>query len=421
MNRDDEPEQITWRQWIFTFRDVMIALLVLLLLDGLIFKSGAYFQIMEPISFAGQRQIWTLRHRTARELFPDTRWVVFLGNSTFGQGIREDMVDKALDEAESPWRALNLSQGGASPRLWFHTAINTAILGPKTAALVLGVPHSIWYDKDRFFTTWSVDKNVHTDLKALAPLYGFRDLPRLMASIEDREKALQAAAGVAFRSLALRQDLRRLVLNPGQRLRSLADHPEILGPSTQLKPRPAGQPLSLTGARLNEDRRLVSEAMDPRYSKRPEILDQVEAHLRLMEDMGPQEGALSPQFHPVLRRYMMDLARLADDRGIPVVFAVVPSNPFPVFASQDFGALEGMVDELRKEGRDVRLFLHRPLLNRLQKPKFFGDLLHLNQEGASVYSFRLGQWLADTLPAPPREPPPAEKAKETGETGESAT
>ena len=386
------------RRWLFQFRDVIAALVVLLTVEGLLFHAGLYYPLLKPDSYAGKRRSVAAHAEARRAEFPDARWVLFFGNSITDQGIDTRFVDPSLDEAGL--RSLKLAQGGVSPRTIYHLLRRQDFKTGRIGAVAVGVPFSHFPEDGLIKTTWSTDKNHHVDLAALTTEYGVGDQPRLALSFSGWENRLHVAAGSVFKSVLLRPDMRDFLRSPIRRLRAVARRPDGLG----LLPKHVSRPnvaQSLSGARLDGAGRLdVSQTSA--WFQRPknlELREQVESALRF-QSKHPLAGAdLKPDYHPVLKRYLMEAARLASKHGVPTVWMAMPSTPFPIADTVDLSVLEGMAETLRAEGHDVRV-LHRPgLLRRLQQPRYFSDPLHLSVEGSMILSQTVGRDLATAFKA----------------------
>lgn len=396
------------RRWIFQFRDLLWALVALLLIEVALFYApigGFYLPLLKPTSYAGYRQATDLRAADLMEKAPESRWILILGNSISDQGFKSDIINLELEGTGH--RALKLAQGGISPRTFYHVLKHRDL--SQVGAVVVGVPFSPWRRGKTIETTWSTDKNFNVDLAALAALYGLRDQPRLALSLDDLEHRLQSLVGSVFKSVALRKDLKDFAADPYARLRALRIHPTGLGvihhPKAAFK-----ADRHLGGIRLDENGEVdISGATEwfKSSKRRDAVIRQLKATMAFQQS-DPLDGKnLTPVYHPVLRAYLEDMARFVTDQGIPVLWVAMPSMAYPISDRVDLSALEGMAEALRAEGRSVQVFHSPGLLRRLQNPESFHDPLHMNQAAAAVLSQKVAGRLREIV-APAQAQAPAE-------------
>lgn len=379
------------------FRDVRWAVVLWLVLDVVVFHGGLYLHLVHPFSYSGQRQRFSERFDLSREAFRKHSHVVFLGNSMIGQGVQEDVIHRQFEAAGLRRRAINLAQGGSSPRAWFHMLQHSDVHIGNTSMVVVGLKQG----------ALRRGKESTADLEILKSTLCLNHLRGLEASYQDPELARQVVLGGFFRGTLFRRDLRDLLLHPWQRAQMLRHDAQFTKVSATQWTRRNITDWDLTSVRVDADGRVDVDALDPELAKRPSIVKPIVERIAVLRQ---HRRLNAPPFHmaPIHRDYLNRMVSILQARGVPVTFAVFPSGPYPLTpGKRNMRDLMKVVTPLREQGMDVHLFFQPALLDTMEDPAYYKDLMHLNTRGADLFSERLGAFLVGRLQADSPTPPEA--------------
>lgn len=381
--------RINWRS---ALGDFLVAALILLAADLLLFHAGLYFPLVEPDSYTGQRQRLALHYEEFTRGAEAAKDVVFLGNSMVGQGIQERVVTAELAAAGLASRAVNLGQGGSSPRSWYYILKNEEISGETTRLVVLGIsPMAL-----------ATDKNQNIDLNILKASITLNDIPSLVGSLSGLETQLAAVHGLLLKSLLFRHDVRDLVLNPGARRVAWAAERQKRANWSQHGRRNSSA-VDLSSARLGPDGRLVQAELSPYLLSEPRLQERIERRFHIVRRVA-QRNPRPMKIDPIHRKYLARIVERMNARGTVVAFAMVPGTPLPL-PTRDTAAVVEFYETLKADGYKVLLWNDAEELDRLESRKYFLDMLHLNEDGADLYSAALGRFVADYLASTERNMP----------------
>ena len=376
------------------FADLLLALLVLLAVESVLFHGRLYLRWIEPFSSSGRVEMDARRFAIARSNFPERRLVVFMGNSTVGSGVSEDVLEWELGVRGVPWGVFNMAQGGSSPRAW-RFLLRRASLEPRTAALVvLGVsPPAVAAVQEH------ADR---TDLEIVKSRVDVHDLPALLGSYPGVEWRLHLVVGILFQSVLYRADLRDLLERPGHRRQALARSAWVERSQRRGARRSNRSKKSLASVRRAPRGGIDAARAAPWIRADPGTLELL-GRLIARHDLWGRLPDAPIRLDPVHRRALATTVRELDDRGIPVALTVVPPTGFPR-SCYGAGDLDDLVAELRSEGRRVFLMDTTRFLPEIQSPELFGDPQHLNGDGSALLSRELARRIANlapTLAGPP--------------------
>ena len=380
-----------------SFRDIRWALVLWLMLDAVLFHGGLYLHFVHPFSYSGQRERFAERFDLSRQEFRKHSHVVFLGNSMIGQGVQEDVILKQFEDAGLRRRPINLAQGGSSPRAWFHMMRHSDVEIRNTSMLVLGVKQGALRE----------GKESAADLEILKSTLRFNHLRDLEASYQDPELARQVVVGGFFRSTLFRRDLRDLLLHPWQRFQLLRNDARFTKTSAAHWTRRNTSDWDLTSVQVDADGQVQADALHPELARRPGFVEPIVERIVVLRE---HQRVHAPPFHisEIHRDYLNRIVRTMHHRGVPVTFAVLPRGPFPLVPEKrDLQDLLDVITPLQGEGMAVHLFFEPSLLDQLEDPAYYKDLMHLNARGADLFSARLGTFLVGKLegdfPTPPKD------------------
>lgn len=362
------------------FADALLGLALVLAADLAAFHGGAYFPWLRPDSYSGRVEESSRRFAALRASRP-LRHVVVMSNSTGGACVAEQLVENELQAAGWPLGVANLSEGGSTARSWYHLLRHEEVGRATTAAVVLGIhPHGLTEGEDK------------PDLQIVKTRLGLADAALLPWSYEERDRQLQVLTQVFFRTPFFREDLRDFLADPPARLAAAAAAREAEQRFSKGWRRAIASTADLTTARLTAHGELDLEALAPRLRENAKLVRQLGNVLRRRAARGGVPGA-PMQLEPAQARMLRATVEMLAARGVPVVVAITPQSPFPL-PGHRIDPLERLVAEMRAEGLPVRLWHDPAMLDQVESPVYFRDLLHVNLAGAEIYSRRLAGYLA---------------------------
>lgn len=378
------------------FRDIRWAVVLWLVLDAAFFHGGLYLHLVHPFSYSGQRERFAERFDLSRQEFRKHSHVVFLGNSMIGQGVQEDVILQQFDAAGLRRRPINLAQGGSSPRAWFHMLQHSDVQISNTSMVVVGVKQGALRE----------GKESTADLEILKSTLCLNHLRGLEASYQDPELAKQVVLGGFLRGTLFRRDLRDFLLHPWQRIRLLRNDAQFTKTSAAHWTRRNTSHWDLTSVQVDADGQVDVDRLHPELAQRPVFVKPIVERINILRE---HRRIHAPPFHisSTHRDYLSRIVRILHLRGVPVTFAVLPTGPYPlVKGKRNLQDLMDVITPLRGDGMAVHLFYEPDLMDTLEDPAYYKDLMHLNARGADLFSARLGTFLAGKLQGD--SPTPAE-------------
>ncbi len=381
-------------RWLKKLDDFLLAGLLVAFADGVLFHAGAYFPLLRPESHSGE----VARHerRLARSIaaHPGRDRIVVMGNSVSVAAIQEGQLEAELNAAGLPFHAVNMAAPSTAPRSWLLLLTGGGVTANNTSTVVLGLhPGTILA---------SPNDQVPRDLHISKTHLKLTDAWTVAATYSHREMRLMAFSSAFFRSPLFRDDVRSYLENSRKRHRQLRARAtqEASGDRRENRSRD-----DLTSARLGDDGRIVFDELADFLRRRDRLRRGVERRLqRHRQFLASGGGGGSP---PAVAEKLKTLSRLVErlnGEGIRVVFSVVPRSPYPLGALDATG-IEAFCDSLRRRGADVALWHDAALIEELESPRFYRELVHVNAEGARFYTQGLARFLAGILEKPKSRAP----------------
>lgn len=364
------------------FFDIALATVILIGVDVWLFHYRAYAPWLKTESYSGMVEAASRRfHRVLTER-PGSEHVVIMGDSTTGASVQELQLESALENLGHRVSVINMAQGGSTARSWYHLVANEQVDHQTTRLLVLGIHPASFVE----FETVKPDLDIVKSRVTLA------DAWTMASSFSDIETKSEVFFGMFFRLIWFREDVRSFILGPRDRIteaRDTADRESQQGTTWRRTNRSRRDLLS---ARLGPEGTLIEKAMAPFLQKDRSLRAGVERNLRRLRKNRAQQLRMDPHQKAMLRR----LVQLLHHRGVPVAFVITPKGPYP-FANRDIDDILQTVQELQAEGLQVTLVHDIPLLEQVEEPTYFRDLLHLNAQGSEIFTRGLVDPLAEIL------------------------
>lgn len=339
-------------------------LIVWLAVDAALYRSGAYYvHLAQPRSNTGA--VVTALQLLEREYRPGTRTVLLFGDSRVAEGFSSEIA-----EAGRELRFINLAVAGSMPRTWYYILREVHRRGYRYDAVVVGTlyrPQAAMPLAD-----WPLDPNL------TASLLGWRDAIAFPATFASAAMRARARRAVLFPALAMQQDTRALLADPGARWRSVReDRPRLLSSLPHYRGREARWPaLAFDG----EGHVVDWTGVDPPTRQ------SIEQHLA---DLAvPIPPAVQAENDRYLRRWLRALALLSAAQGAPIVFFPLPRGPYADVLPDD-PAITPAEDEAA--GIAHATALAPALVRGLERPEYFFDSLHVNRAGREQLTAVVGE------------------------------
>lgn len=338
-----------------------LGVVLFLVFDGLVFRSGWYARWAEPDSYFGRyRQLIEGIEELEAE-----RAVFVLGDSRIAEGLSARIASEALGQ-----RVINGSIPGSSPRVWSYLLRD---LDPDRDRFALIVVPVLDYDG----VSAEADPAARTlDLQYLAPRTPLRELPALVASFPDFAGRYAALRAGLLHGYALRRDVRGFLDNTSKRTKQvaraeaggLAALDDYQGRSEDLLDWPVDWAAGVLLGDFDSFNLTKLLARQPR------------------EPYGPQEDDRRRWFGELVERYR--------GTGTRLVFLRVPRGPITRVWSAGAVA-DSAVRSLAREEHVV--LLPEDAFSGLERPENYFDAIHLNARGRRLFSAQLAAALETWL------------------------
>lgn len=335
-----------------------------LLLESLVYRSGAYFHVVEPDSNTGavvSALLAAERHHRA-----DAGNILVFGDSRVGEGFSAQIAGGHDDR----FNFINLAVPGSSPRTWYYLLREMERRGIDFDAVVVGVAYRP--SGGSLHADWPLDP------PHAARIVGLRDVLAFPDTFASNPMRRSARRTVLLPALALQQDAQALLQAPFARIRKI------------LRWRPVY--LDAVRGYGGRDERMPELAFAPGFrsvldwgTATPTQRAQVDAHLR---EVAAQPDAFATANAAFMRRWIAAMSQITQEHGAPLILYPLPRGPYRG-ALDDDSSVPQPLRELSIE-RDVRL-LRADLLAELEAPQFFFDALHVNRAGRERTSEMVGE------------------------------
>lgn len=351
---------------------IIAVALFLLLIDGCLFRTGAYSRVIKMESTAGSVVNATMEIK--RYFDPSRKNILVLGTSQISEGFSARVADAATERADLHF--INGSIAGTTPRVWSYLLRKVDPNANRFAAVALMVDYELNGNKQDL-TNYPLDTNY------LVPLLGVRDIadyPSSFTRVEERQRARRA---ILFPLQTLHDDVRDLLLHPLQRQDDVTNRRrawlEAVGDYQ-------GQPSALPQLTIDP---VTHRPTDWKSESNRIELEPYFEQLRM-----PPNEEIEAANSRYRAKWIGDIAKRYRDHGIPVIVFVVPRGPWhrdlapvPVPA----GAIADMI-----ANNDVVAIPGDAFID-LEQPQYFFDMLHMNHAGLERFSREFGQRVAPLI------------------------
>lgn len=365
-----------FRRLVFITRLVVVALLVVVVFDALVFRSSFYWRWLEPGSVAGStRNALRLVEATT---MPGRRNVLVVGNSRIGEGLSMALADQTVTD-----KRLHFVNGfipGSDLRIWYYLLREVDPDARRYSAIVLATPLAAEEELGKM-------ANRAADINYLAPLLRLGDLPSFASSFDDPVLRNQAARAILFPMQPMRRDLMAFLSAPLDRYRKSRVHEKDYVPNYL---RYLGRNEALPDLPIDPSTRLPAHwsGVDERMRR-----GLTEHYFRWLHAKPPGETVASNERY---YRYWLDrIVERYQRTGVPIILIAVPRGPWHG-SEGSVRAPGGAIGELIAAGKV--LALPGDTFTDVEKPPYFFDQEHMNRAGRERFTVRLAQRLQSLLP-----------------------
>jgi len=337
-------------------------LLVFLIAEALLFRTGWYLRYVEPASSAGQvagHLAWLARKPA--DSLPE---VLVLGDSRIGHAFSAPAATAASYGKLHFW---NLGIPGTLPRDWYYMLRDADPDHRRFAAVILALDQYSDEDYVDVYADRIVDLNLVIGDLRIADCWDFA------ASMKSRDNRTHALMGCLLKGIVLRRDVRDL----------LATWPDRFARARAWRVHGLADVDAFTG--IDRDLRGLHADWEHHTIAFPPGLDdttRATIQATVMPNWPPYTGETTRYRRRWLPR-IFDLYRGSPTRVILIELPRAPL-PKPESATPPI-ALQTLLP------RDGVIALDSATFRDLERPQFFFDGLHLNRTGRAIFSTRLGQ------------------------------
>lgn len=305
----------------------------------------------------------------------DPNQVLGVGDSRMA--LRPKMANELTSETGYTFAGVGL--GGTNPRCWYYMLRALEPRAGRYAAVI--IPFTDYIDEDQVI----VQANNEADLHYLVAWLGFTDIPEFAGSYLDPKLQRKTALGLLLKGHTYKRDFADFLLHPVARYKSVMLSREgsagwyydYIGPTR-----------TMNGLTLDWTKR--EPHFPPQMEK--DQRDMVK-HVLLREEF-PQNGK-ERQY----RRYWIGrILELYRGTRTKLIFIRLPRGPVVRPPIQPYPG-RTVVEQFASNSQVVALDEH--LFDSLERPEYFQDAMHMNDQGVRPFSHTLARQVRLAL-GPPR-------------------
>jgi hypothetical protein len=350
---------------------ILLSVLCFFVLDNLIFRSGLYARIIKPEAIGGQL-LDIVQFNSADQINP-VRDVLILGNSkiasAFGTGDFEQLYPNAN------LRPLMGAVPGSTLKWWYYQLRAQDPNQDRYKAIV--IPLEGYKIPPR-----SVDQeNQYSDAQMLAPIISLRDWPGFLSSFTDPAVRARARLLAIFTSHAYSFDLHDLLLRPIQRIWGRIQRNRM-----GLNP--------LQSNRRGTLEELKIDTLTGKPSAYPAGFGAFNKRVTDDHFVGPtpdQAKAWTARTAIFESTWIRRIVNDYKDSETRLIFINIPRWPMPLPALKPIGDAPDMMSMIPAHPNII--VLPEDEFTHLEQPKYFADVMHMNDAGRLLFTRQLGQKL----------------------------
>jgi hypothetical protein len=335
--------------------------------DSLLFRTGWYFDYIEPDSSTGQLEshLYWLQRAQPRE-----REVLVIGDSRIAEGFS---VPIAAETTGTHFRFWNFGLPGSTPRVWYY-ALRAADPGrSRFSAVVMALGRYADEDGAENEADREIDLNFVIARLGLFDCFSFS---RSFSTLAYQERAL---VGCLFRGVTLRTDIKAFLRGTTRRVEHNNDWFENgLKYTTEYN----GKPEDLAGLSVDFATRTIH------FPPAAKDLQRATVGAAVFPQPVPQTGATTHYRN----QWLGNILDLYQNSATRIIFVQLPRAPVHLPPS-------------RVPARFLDAALKRPHVSAmpaesfedLETPELFADGQHLNRSGRPEFSRRIAKFVQEAV------------------------
>jgi hypothetical protein len=345
------------------------SLLLFVLAEAALFRSGLWVSILEPSSSTGTLET-RLRNERIRPV-RDHNQVLGIGDS------RMAMLPRMANEAGAGYWFASIAVAGTTPRCWYYMLRDTDPTARRYRAVVVTVD-----DYDLRDIADQPSERI-SDLHYVVAHVGLRELAEFAGSFRQPEKRWMALRGLLFKGTVYQRDFQEFLLHPAARLALVK---LVRAGSAQWAYDFVPDNHSLAGLAVNWKSQTIQYPAGTTDAER-ELIRQV-----LFPWPAPQNGAYAAFYSHWLGRIVEHY------RGSGTKLILLQLPRAPVIRPNPPPRPESPLRALAR--RPDVILLDEHYFDSLERPELFGDPYHLNREGIRRFSRMLAEEVRRILGPP---------------------
>jgi hypothetical protein len=364
---EDSGIKACWPRWRRGATGLALAGCMLFLTDAAVFRSGLYFQIVEPASGPGSFER-ELRLERARPR--DGRKQILIIGDSRSLAIRP----RIAEESSKSWGMAfaNVSVRGSTPREWYYFLRELDPSANRYHAVVFGVDD---FDDNNDHLRGESTEEVEMPVSSLH-LADVFDYPWTFQEPRYRRDAFLECV---LKGSAYKRDFQELLSHPLVRLKRAA---ESRASYQSWNWEYVGDDPSMAGLEVDWGTRQV------KFPERTDAVSRQILRARVENPVGPDDGWKAA----MRREWLGRIGRHYRNSHTLLVFARLPSWPIPLPPERRPVPIKGMLRDLAAQQPNVVL-LDEHLFDHLERPEYFYDSIHLNAVGATAATKILAEQL----------------------------
>jgi hypothetical protein len=343
-------------------------------LEGLIFHTGLYASIIEPVSTAGGLEL-RIRAEIERPK-PDRNQVLAVGHS------RQALWPKFANEMQpsTGYTFASIGLGGTSPRTWYYS-LRAVDPGAHTYAAIL-IPEDDYNEPD----TGPDPAEQDVDLHYLIARLGLRDLIEFPESYHSTARKWGAFESILLKGLVYKTDFQQFLEHPWNRVEKAQFYAQG---SAGWAYDYGGDARTLAGLEIDWAHKIL------RFPPGVAEADQRDAAQELFPDLPSDEGHETAY----LRYWYGRILDYYRGSGTKIFFVRVPRAP--TSPPEEPVKLHTAVRDLI--GQPNVIVMDEHLLDPVEHPENFWDGWHLNRKGMQEFTRIVVAEICKALGPPPAE------------------
>ena len=355
-------------------RNLVLGVMLFLALEAAVFRTGLYPRGLAPDSYAGHIHHfaeWTANHPTSSEVE-----IALFGDSRIAEGFSAKTADSLY--AGQSIRFLNFGTPGASLRVQYYLLRQVDPHANRFNTIALALDN---YDE----LSQSEDLSDRAmDLRFVTELLGYEDAIEFSSSFPSTRGQIEAAASCLLKGHAYKLDLQDFLGAPVKRLDIVNS---LRGTDFDWAYEYEGRSESFAGFEFDGTRLTFPPHATPQQ----------------IADLQGRLDQVRREPFPNARYRRQWLGRIVDryrESPTKLVILQMPRGPFDWNPSHRPDTTT--IDMLGAAASNIAV-LDRHLFESFERPKLFGDSLHLNHEGREAFSKQCAAILAQSLAPPAKQ------------------